>query len=31
MSLDWGQVFRDAAAAIGLAFGLRVAVYLLGF
>ena len=31
MNWDWGQVFQDAAVAVGLAFGLRVAVYLLGF
>jgi bifunctional non-homologous end joining protein LigD len=31
MSWDWGQIFRDAAVAIGLAFVLCVAAYLLGF
>jgi hypothetical protein len=30
MNWDWGQIFRDAAVAIGLAFVLCVAVYLLG-
>jgi hypothetical protein len=31
MNWDRGQIFRDAAVAIGLAFVLYVAAYLLGF